>query len=64
MIEEFGFLPSKANTVSSSYSVESNLKQKHALSPILFNIALEKLARVLLRNDESALRIQCRHNKK
>jgi hypothetical protein len=36
-------------TVSSSFSDKSGFKQRDALCPISFNIALEKIVRILLR---------------
>jgi len=45
------------NTVSSPFSVESGLKQGDALSPIMFNVALEKVIRELRRTEEGGVSI-------
>jgi len=39
------------NVTSGIYTVETELKQVDALSPVLFNIALEIVVRVLLDNE-------------
>lgn len=48
------------STVSSPFSVESGLKQGDALSPILFNVALEKVIRELLHTEEGGVSINNR----
>lgn len=44
-IKNILYLVSTSNTLSETFEVVMGLKQKDALSPILFNIALEKVTR-------------------
>jgi hypothetical protein len=43
------------NVTSETFTVETGLKQGGALSPVLFNLALEKVVRILQDNEDGLL---------